>query len=117
VTRPRLLLRLEGVTAAGVAALLYFHHGHPWWLFVALVLAPDLSFVGFAAGPRAGTAFYNAAHTYVAPLVLLAVGDLAHNGNAVAVALIWFVHIAADRALGYGLKYPTGFKDTHLGRV
>ena len=28
------------------------------------------------------------------------------------VALIWLAHIGADRALGYGLKYPTGFKDT-----
>ena len=22
-----------------------------------------------------------------------------------------------DRAIGYGLKYPTGFKNTHLQRV
>ena len=32
----------------------------------------------------------------------------------VAVGTIWFVHLGADRALGYGLKYATGFGDTHL---
>ncbi len=34
------------------------------------------------------------------------------------VAAIWIAHIAMDRALGYGLKpSPTGFTDTHLGRI
>ena len=35
----------------------------------------------------------------------------------VQIALIWITHIGVDRALGYGLKYPTAFKDTHLQRV
>jgi len=34
-----------------------------------------------------------------------------------ALALILAAHIAAARALGYGLKYASGFKDTHLGRI
>ena len=36
---------------------------------------------------------------------------------AAAGGLIWTAHIGFDRALGYGLKYPTGFGDTHLGRI
>jgi len=32
-----------------------------------------------------------------------------------AVALIWTAHIGLDRAMGYGLKLPDGFKRTHLG--
>jgi len=32
-------------------------------------------------------------------------------------ALIWLAHIGIDRALGYGLKYPTFFRDTHLQHV
>jgi hypothetical protein len=35
----------------------------------------------------------------------------------VAVALIWAAHIQFDRMLGYGLKYASGFGDTHLGRI
>ena len=26
-------------------------------------------------------------------------------------------HTGGDRLLGYGLKYPTSFQDTHLGRI
>jgi hypothetical protein len=36
---------------------------------------------------------------------------------AVQVGLIWLAHIGIDRAIGYGLKHPTGFKDTHLQHV
>jgi hypothetical protein len=36
---------------------------------------------------------------------------------ATQIALIWFAHIGTDRFLGYGLEYPTRFKDTHLQRV
>lgn len=32
----------------------------------------------------------------------------------VLAAAVWTAHIGADRLVGYGLKYPTGFGDTHL---
>ena len=94
---------------------MYFHEGYPWWLFVALILAPDLSMVGYAAGSGVGAA-YNFAHTYALPVLLVAPA-IAGAEVAVQVGLIWVAHIGIDRALAYGLKYPTGFKDTHLQRV
>ena len=60
---------------------------------------------------------YNTVHTYALPVALAAAGVLAGADGLVAVSLIWIAHIGADRALGYGLKYPTDFKDTHLQRV
>jgi len=81
------------------------------------VLAPDLSALGYVAGPAAGAVTYDLAHTYVGPVVLGLIGVLADSGVATQLALIWFVHIGADRLLGYGLKYPTGFRDTHLQRL
>jgi hypothetical protein len=39
------------------------------------------------------------------------------NEATVAAALVWVAHIGFDRALGYGLKYPTGFTATHLGTI
>jgi hypothetical protein len=36
---------------------------------------------------------------------------------AMAGGLIWIGHIGFDRALGYGLKYSTGFGDSHLGQL
>jgi hypothetical protein len=114
---PRVLLRAEGLAVAAAAIALYFHADYPWWLLAALVLAPDLSMVGFLAGSTVGAAAYDAAHTYVLPVALAAVGLIVDVDTAMQLGLIWLTHIGVDRVLGYGLKYPTGFKDTHLQRV
>jgi len=61
-----ILLRLEGLVVAAVAALLYARTGASWWLFAALWLVPDLSMFGYLAGPCQGARIYNAIHSYVA---------------------------------------------------
>ena len=114
---PHLLLRLEGLAVAAAAVALYFHEDFGWILFVALILAPDLSFTGYAFGPKAGAIAYDAVHTEIFPVALGAVGVVADSNGSTKIALIWLAHIGADRLLGYGLKYPTAFKDTHLSRV
>ena len=114
---PRILLRAEGFAAAAAAIALYFHAGYAWWLLVALVLVPDLSMIGYLAGPTIGAAAYDGAHTYLLPIALAAIGVIANIEIAVQLGLIWLAHIGVDRAIGYGLKYPSGFKDTHLQRV
>ena len=114
---PRLLLRLEGVVLFGAALAVYLDRDYSLLLGAALLLAPDVSFAAYAAGPRIGSVAYNAFHTTAWPLALGAVGVVADVRAAVAIALVWLAHIGLDRALGYGLKYPTAFKDTHLQRV
>jgi hypothetical protein len=94
---PRTILRLEGVAVFAAATGAYFGLGAPVWLFLVLALAPDVAMVGYLAGTRVGRYAYNAFHTYVGP-----------------VALVWTAHIGVDRAVGYGLKYSTAFKHTHL---
>jgi len=113
----RTLLRLEGLALLAAATLAYAQTGLSWWLYLALFFAPDLSFAAYAAGPRAGALAYNAAHTTVGALLLATGAWLAGAPIPTAVGLIWAAHIGFDRALGYGLKYATGFGDTHLGRV
>ena len=102
---------------AVAAVVLYLHLGFPWWLLLVLALAPDLSMLGYAAGPAVGAIAYDTAHTYAVPVALGAAGVLADAELALQVALIWSAHIGIDRAVGYGLKYRTGFRDTHLQRV
>jgi hypothetical protein len=113
----RLLIRLEGVAIAVAGVVLYGHLDYSWWLFAALALAPDLAFVGYAAGPAVGATTYNLVHNLVFPIVLGTAGVVWDSDRSVAIALIWLVHIGVDRAIGYGLKYPTAFKDTHMQRV
>lgn len=109
----RLLLRLEALAMLVAALVLYARLGGGWGRFALLFLVPDLSFLGYLAGARAGAAAYDAAHALVAPLVL-ALAGLALPA-LLPYALIWIAHIGFDRALGYGLKYTRGFAATHLG--
>ena len=108
------------VCLAGMT-LLYALWGGSWWIYVVLFLAPDLSFLGYLAGPKVGAVVYNAAHSYMAPMVLMVTGfsrDLPLNlPLTLSIAMIWLAHIGFDRALGYGLKYSAGFGFTHLGRI
>lgn len=114
---PRALLRLEGALVLGAALLAYAHLGGSWGWFAALFLLPDLSMLGYLAGPRVGAATYNAAHSHLAP-ALLAAASFALNSPALLLgAAIWVGHIGFDRMLGYGLKYETAFGETHLGRL
>jgi Domain of unknown function (DUF4260) len=112
----RLLLRLEGIAAFAVAVALYAHAGFSWPIFALLLLSPDLSMLAYFAGPRAGAAVYNVAHTYTLALPLVLAGFFDALPALTAAGLILIAHIGLDRALGYGLKYSTGFRDTHLGR-
>jgi hypothetical protein len=111
---PRPLLHLEGA-AVLIVCLFAYHWSHgSWLLFALLFLVPDLSMLGYAASVRVGAIAYNAVHTYIVPLALAGY-SLASNRLAIfSLSLIWIAHIGLDRMLGFGLKYPTRFKDTHL---
>jgi hypothetical protein len=112
--QPTQILRLEGATAAAVALFGYFSLGGPLWLLALLALAPDLSMLGYVAGPKTGSRVYNIGHTYTVPGIVGALGVWANVELAILVALVWIGHLGIDRLVGYGLKYETGFKDTHL---
>ncbi len=112
---PRLLLRIEGMTLLVVAVVAYYAIGGSWAMFALLLLAPDLGMIGYAAGPRVGAMTYNALHLYLGPAALAAVGYFGQVQAAWPLALIWLAHIGMDRALGFGLKFSTAFRATHLG--
>jgi hypothetical protein len=113
----RIVLRLEGLVVLAAAVAAYTHLGAGWGAFAMLFLLPDLSFLGYLGGPRAGAIAYNAAHSYIGPVTLLATGLLGDMPALLALGLIWCAHIGFDRALGYGLKYSSEFGATHLGRI
>lgn len=117
MSMPRVLLGVEGAALLGASLALYAYFGYNWWLFALLLLAPDIAMLGYLRGPVLGSAMYNAAHTYTLPILLAVAGFVADAPLALQFALIWLAHIGMDRAVGYGFKYATGFKDTHMGRV
>jgi len=113
----RTLLRLEGLALFLGMTLLYGVWDGSWWVYAILFLAPDLSFAGYLAGPKAGAVIYNAAHSYMAPMTLMITGFALSAPLVLSIAMIWLAHIGFDRTLGYGLKYFAGFGFTHLGRI
>jgi hypothetical protein len=114
---PRLLLQAEGLALFGGGLALYLHADYAILALVLLFLVPDLSLLGFAINPRVGAISYNAVHTETLPIILGVVGILSGSDVPVQVALIWLAHIGLDRMLGYGLKYPTAFNETHFQRL
>ena len=116
-SKPGILLRIEGAFVLALSLFLYRTAGAHWGIFFLLFLWPDLSILGYVVSARFGSRLYNLVHTSVFPLALAGVSIYRHDARLLAFALIWFAHIGMDRALGFGLKYPTFFKDTHLQRV
>jgi hypothetical protein len=114
---PKILLYLEGL-AAGCAALIVYHAlGASRLKFAVLFLAPDLAMLAYLLGKRIGAAVYNTVHTYTVVGVVWLLGRWMHWPEISSLCVIWMAHLGFDRALGYGLKYPSGFKDTHLGKA
>jgi len=111
----RILLQLEGGVVLAGAAAAFSQLGGSWTLFAVLFLTPDLSMLGYLAGPRVGAVGYNAGHSYLGPAALAAFGAAQGQTLLLQLAAIWVAHVGFDRMLGYGLKSAAGFGFTHLG--
>jgi hypothetical protein len=110
------MLRAEGAAVLVTALVAYWQLGGNWWLFLLLILAPDLSALGYLAGPRLGAMSYNIVHTYALPILIGLLSYFA-SPHLLPFVAIWLAHIGGDRLLGYGLKDPGSFGQTHLGPI
>jgi Domain of unknown function (DUF4260) len=117
LTNPVTLQRLEGLVLCSGGIYAWFALGGTWWLFLLLLLTPDVSMLGYLVNVRVGAALYNLIHSYPLPALILAVGLWLNLPVLTFAGVLVLAHIGWDRILGYGLKLPSGFKDTHLGRI
>ena len=114
---PRLILRVEGAAALAAGVALYLHLGGGILWLVPLLLFVDVSMVGYLAGPRVGAVVYNVAHNWALGIVVLGLAWAVASPALALAGAILVGHTGMDRLAGYGLKYPTSFGDTHLGRI
>jgi hypothetical protein len=113
----RTWLRLEGLAAFGAGLVLFGASGSNWLLVVPLILLPDISAVGYLAGPRVGAFTYNLFHNLVPGVLTLGLAAWLASPAFLVAAAVLIAHVGMDRAVGYGLKLPSSFQDTHLGRM
>jgi hypothetical protein len=73
--------------------------------------------LGYLAGNRTGPFVYNFIHHKGIALLVYLLGWYFRQDWVLFTGIILFAHSAMDRMFGYGLKYVTGFKYTHLGRI
>jgi hypothetical protein len=111
--------RVEGalVFVASIGLFLHFNEATSWWVALLVFFAPDLGFLGYLAGPRAGAAIYNLLHIYALGVALIALGLIIQAPIMIIEGTLWLAHCGFDRMLGYGLKLPEGFSFTHLGKI
>jgi hypothetical protein len=113
----RIILKLEGLFVLLFCIYFYSTYDYGWGLFLFFLLLPDISMLGYLINVKIGALFYNLFHTYVTSTLPLVWGIITHSDLSIIVGLIWTAHIGMDRLLGYGLKYPTHFKDTHFLKI
>ncbi len=113
----RNLTRLEELSLGLLAFYLFLRLPIAWWWFFALLLAPDISMLGYAISPKAGAWLYNVVHHRAVSVALYVAGSLLATPWLQAAGLIIFAHSSFDRVLGYGLKYTDSFQHTHLGMI
>lgn len=113
----KILLHIEGLAVLFISVYFYAQSEFSWLLFIILLFTPDFAMLGYVFDKQVGAIVYNIFHSYTLPIGVVFLGVLLSNQTMLAVGLIWGAHIGMDRMVGYGLKYPTNFKDTHFQRV
>lgn len=111
------LLKLEELGQFLLAILLFNQLDYAWWVFLACILLPDLSMLGYLVSTKIGAWMYNFFHHKMLGLVFLMVGLWLEHPMFTLIGIILFGHAAMDRIFGYGLKYNDDFKHTHLGWI
>lgn len=111
------IIKLEEAALFILGIFLFNRLNFEWWWFLVLILAPDLSMLGYLFGNKSGAFFYNVFHHKGISLLVYALGCYLSIETIQLAGIILFAHSAMDRIFGYGLKYEKGFKYTHLGEI
>jgi hypothetical protein len=115
--KPRRWLRFDGAVLF-IASILLFRLTHqPWWIYPVLLFTPDIFMIGYLRDTTVGALLYNLGHTYLLPALTILYGWHERHVLVLAIGISWLGHVGFDRFAGYGLKYDTDFKNTHLGNL
>ncbi|RKR14202.1 uncharacterized protein DUF4260 [Maribacter vaceletii] len=110
-------LKIEELCMFFLGIFMFSILGYPWWLFLVLILTPDIGALGYVINSKVGAFSYNLFHHKGVAIVLYFIGIYLSFPLLQLAGTILFSHSCLDRIFGYGLKYEKGFKFTHLGEI
>lgn len=90
---------------------------YSWWVFLLLILTPDIGMLGYLVNPNVGSVTYNLFHHKGIAILVGFEGFWWMIPEMQLVGIILFGHASMDRIFGYGLKFNDNFKHTHLGNL
>ena len=111
------ILKLEELAMWIVCLYALYLLDAAWWLYLVMLIGPDISFLGYIAGNKIGAVIYNLFHHKGIAVLFFLAGLIFHNEVAEIIGIVLFGHSSQDRLFGYGLKYFGGFQFTHLGKI
>ncbi|MGE7758755.1 DUF4260 domain-containing protein [Peribacillus sp. NPDC097895] len=110
-------LHIEGLMVLLATIFIYSSYEFSWSIFLLLILSPDVSMLAYLINERIGAKVYNLFHTYTLSIFTILLAVFLKSDALMMIGLIWTAHIGMDRLLGYGLKYTSSFKATHIQRL
>ncbi|WP_350299811.1 DUF4260 domain-containing protein [Peribacillus frigoritolerans] len=110
-------LHIEGLMVFLAVIYIYSLYEFSWWIFLLLILSPDVSMLAYLINDRIGARVYNLFHTYILSIFTILLSIFLKSDALMLIGLIWTAHIGMDRLFGYGLKYTSSFKATHMQRL
>lgn len=73
--------------------------------------------LGYLVNNKIGAFTYNLFHHQLVAIAIAGTGMLLQLPDVELAGLVLLGHSSLDRVMGYGLKFTTGFKFTHLGNM
>ena len=122
------LLRLEELAQFLLCLGVLISVDVPWWVYLLLLIGPDIGMLGYLINTRVGAVTYNILHHKAVALSVLFIGGLlVPEGSifrpvepafvTIIAAVILYGHSSLDRIFGYGLKFGDSVQHTHLGWI
>ena len=94
-----------------------------WWVYLLLLIGPDIGMIGYLFNAKMGAITYNLFHHKGIALVVVLISWVSglvvmpFAGHLFITGIILYGHASMDRIFGYGLKFGDNFHRTHLGWI
>ncbi len=111
------IIKIEELFMFLASIVLFNQTDYSWWVFLALILAPDIGMLGYVISTKVGAVVYNIFHHKGIAIAILCLGWYFKKPIVELSGIILFGHASMDRIFGYGLKFSDSFKHTHLGEL